>query len=142
MNKELWVGAIHKNGAITEKPLLYVKEEGRTAYSYAYNEDIKPIWYCLDDHVKFPGIRYPQNLECVIMCSERREDICSFIQGIKASYCMIFHGMKRFFGGMNSGEYSSNSGISYECIMRMLEPKKEEEDEEEDEYEKQSGRGW
>lgn len=40
----------------------------------AYNEDIKPIWYCLDDHVKFPGIRYPQNLECVIMCSERRED--------------------------------------------------------------------
>lgn len=109
---QIWVGAVRKDGKITKKPLLFVKK-----LKSFQSEVIDPDWSFLNSLPIWPGMQYPSNLECVYFSSYRREDVCAFICGAEAAYCITFHNLKSFFGS-NSGEYSRNSGIGYEMIMK------------------------
>jgi len=115
---EIWVGAVKSDGKITKNPLLFVKKNNIFYSDDILSDDILSEWAFLNSHRPYyPGLFFPSSLDCVYFCSFRREDVCSFICGVESAYCMIFHNMKKFFGN-NSGEYSRNSSIFYETMMK------------------------
>jgi hypothetical protein len=123
---EIWIGIVNIDGKITDKPLLYFKNVLGKFHPHNYVLE----WDFLHQtHQIHPGLFFKN--DCVYFCSYRREDVCSFISGLKASYCMTFRKMKSFFGS-NSGEYSANSSIHYESLMKPEKIKDDEDDEDEE----------
>lgn len=120
---EIWVGAVKIDGNITDKPLLYFKN---ALGDFHPDKSLLEWDFLHKKHQIHPGLFYKN--DCVYFCSFRREDVCSFISGLRASYCMTFRGMKTFFG-MNSGEYSTNSSIYYESLMKPEKPEDDDDDE-------------
>lgn len=121
---EIWVGAVKADGNITKNPLLFVKN-----FNNKFQLGTHPEWAFLNSLQMYPGLFFPQQLECVYFCSFRREDVCSFIAGAQAAYCITFRKMRNFFG-INSGENCRNSSICYNTLMRPEESAQKESDEE------------